>query len=45
MLWSILFAIVVDWASMVEPSYDLQDRLAGAVDLFVNGCRGRAAAA
>jgi AcrR family transcriptional regulator len=45
MLWSILFAIVVDWASMLEPSYDLQERLAGAVDLFVNGCKGRMAAA
>ena len=45
MLWSILFAIVVDWASMIEPGYDLQERLAGAVDLFVNGCKGRMAAA
>ncbi len=45
MLWSILFAIVVDWASMPEPSYDLLERLAGAVDLFVNGCKGRMAAA
>jgi AcrR family transcriptional regulator len=45
MLWSILFAIVVDWASMIEPPYDLQERLAGAVDLFVNGCKGPRAAA
>lgn len=44
MLWSILFAIVVDWASVSEPPYDLKTRFSGAVDLFVNGCRRSAEA-
>jgi AcrR family transcriptional regulator len=41
MFWSILFAIVVDWASVTPAPYDLHDRFATAVDLFVNGCRGQ----
>jgi len=40
MFWSILFAIVVDWASAETPPYDLHTRFSTAVDLFVNGCRG-----
>jgi len=44
MLWSILFAIVVDWASAAKPPYNLRERFQTAVDLFVNGCRSGAVA-
>jgi len=39
MLWSMLFAVVIEWASNDVPPFDLHDRMASMVDLFVNGCR------
>ena len=39
MLWSMLLAIVVEWASSESLATDLHARFASAVDLFMNGCQ------